>query len=116
MGVKKIMWFWAALGAWAVISIGPACASDAMLERQAWPDKRACDTCVPLQFGVLQLQLPLAQVGNILVLGSDGGGVNIFPKNGDPAESVLLGSIRRENLVGMFETSGLLNRTEGISN
>lgn len=116
MGVKKIMCLWAVLGAWAVTPIGPACASDALLERQAWPEKRPCDTCVPLQFGVLQLQLPLAQIGNILVLGSDIGGVNIFPKSGDPTESVLLGSIRHENLVGLFESSGLLNRTDDISN
>lgn len=116
MGVKKFMCLCAVLGAWTVIPIGLASASDALLERQAWPEKRACEPCVPLQFGVLQLQLPLAQIGNILILGSDIGGVNIFPRSGDRATSLLLGSIRHENLVGLFETSGLLNRTESIGN
>jgi hypothetical protein len=116
MGVKSLAIFCGLLLGSMTSPIALAVGTEATLERQVWPKKRSCEQCVPLQFGVLQVQLPLAQVGSILLLGSDLGGVNIFPKNGDRAASVLLGSIQHENLVGLFETSGLLNRRESISN
>lgn len=116
MGVKNMGFRRAVIAAWALLASYPASATGPLLERQAWPEKRTCEACVPLQFGVLKLQLPLSQIGSLLVLGSDLGGVNIFPRNGDPAASVLLGSIRHEGLVGLFESSGLLSKTERISN
>lgn len=116
MGVKSLAFCSCLLLSWMATPSAIAVAAEATLERQAWPEKRSCEQCVPLQFGVLQLQLPLAQVGSILLLGSDLGGVNIFPKNGGRTESVLLGSIPHENLVGLFETSGLLDSRAKVSN
>jgi hypothetical protein len=116
MGIGNWSRSWVFLAALMASPVGFANADDVSLGRQAWPAQTVCAPCVPLQFGVLQFQLPLANVGNLLVLGSDTGGVHIFPGNRDPAASLLLGSIRHENLVGLFENSGLLSRFERLDN
>lgn len=86
------------------------------LETQAWPAARPCEACVPFQFGLLEMRLPLAQIGKILVLGSDLSAVHLLPKNNDASNSILFLSMRRADLIGKYQAAGLLRQIEPLSN
>jgi hypothetical protein len=79
-----------------------------VLEKRAWPKARACDTCVPVQFGQLDMRLPLAEIGKILVMNSDSSALTILPPSGSAKESVLFLTVRPERLLKDFERAGLL--------
>lgn len=105
------------LGLIGACTIPVAVASDTTtLESQAWPQATQCITCLRLQFGVLEMQLPLSSIGKILVVGSDFSGINLFPTDGAASKSVLFHSIPHERLVGLFEDSALLKRESRVSN
>jgi hypothetical protein len=61
------------------------------LEIETWPAKRACEPCIPIQFGTLEMHIPLADIGKIVVLtvGSEAA-VNLSPKTGEPSDILVL--------------------------
>lgn len=95
---------------------GQAAPGQVSIEEYAWPTAKACESCIPLQFGLLTMRVPLAKIGRLLIFGSDLSGVNLFPPDNDPLKSVLLDSIPRERLVGLYENSRLLQAESGMNN
>lgn len=79
-----------------------------LLERQPWPVAKKCEICVPVQFGKLEMRLPLAIVEKLLVIGSGYSVLHIMPKTDAPKESILLMSVSPEKLIKTYEKSGLL--------
>lgn len=61
------------------------------LEVEPWPAARDCDTCVSIQFGTLELRLPLADVGKLLVLSAGSHpALHMLPKSGEVTEGLML--------------------------
>jgi hypothetical protein len=66
-----------------LLALPPAtsAAEGPQLEQAPWPQPpNACEACVTMQYGRLEIQLPLAIVGRILVLGgTSSSGMHILP-------------------------------------
>ena len=90
--------------------------SDTALDTRSWPSSTDCTICIPVQFGLLEMQLPLAQVGKILVAGSDASPLHILPKTQDPRKGVLFLSVPSDKLLGMFQKAGLLDTLDISTN
>lgn len=78
------------------------------LERQAWPAARQCDGCVPVQFGKLDMRLPLTEIGKILVINSQASALSILPRSGAAKELVMFLSVEPDMLLKRYEELGLL--------
>jgi hypothetical protein len=78
------------------------------LEKQPWPAAKNCETCVPVQFGKLEMRLPIAEIGKILVHGSDASALHILPKTNNPREGVVFLTVKPENLLGKYQKLGFL--------
>ena len=78
------------------------------LEKQQWPDVKHCEVCVQVQFGELEMHLPLSEIGKILVINSDSSALHILPKTNDPLTGVLFLTIEPEMLIKMYRKAGLL--------
>lgn len=86
------------------------------LETRAWPRALRCAPCVALQFGPLDMRLPLARIGKIVVLGSESSALHLLPKNNDARDGVLFLSIGRAEMVGRYQAAGLLPASESLEN
>lgn len=94
-----------------VVTLATMCHSSvqaAKLELVSWPLQRTFGPMMPLQFGVLRFDLPIAQVRNVLVLNSEMGGMHIFSAGEEANSSVLLGSRSYERFMGRFAERGFL--------
>lgn len=92
----------------ATLATSQCLAGSPVLEQQAWPAARTCKVCVPLQFGELDMRLPLADIGKILVISSEFSGLTIIPKSGDASQSVEFLTVPPERLLKHYEAKGLL--------
>jgi hypothetical protein len=61
------------------------------LTNEPWPVKRECEVCVPVQFGSLEMRLPLGDIGQLQIIGPEtGAALAVLPKSGDLTEGVML--------------------------
>ena len=108
MGLKQpVTWVFGLLLVYA--SLTPCSAeNDVVLEQVQWPDKMKCDVCVAVQFGKLEMLLPLSEVGKLLVINSDSSALHVLPKTNNPQEGALFLSVGPEKLMKRYRDSGLL--------
>lgn len=92
-----------------LVSGGQCLAGPVTMETQPWPTQRACKICVPVQFGKLDMRLPLASIGKILVINSVDSALHILPSSGAPKESVLFLTVAPDRLLKHYEDMGLLS-------
>jgi hypothetical protein len=86
----------------------PCAARDVTLEISTWPEARPCDACVTLQFGVLEMRLPIKLVGRIFISGNESFAVHLLPEGAlDGREGALLLSATRAAYVGKYQALGL---------
>lgn len=85
MGLIKNRWWLPLL---ASCCLSHAAAGEVTMEVQAWPAARDCTPCVTLQFGVLEMRLPAAAIGKILVLPGDEGSLHLIPASADVRHSL----------------------------
>ena len=81
-----------------------------------WPSRTPCATCVPLQFGELDMRIPLSAVEKIAVLGSDLSAVHLYPAGAGGRTVITFMSLRRREFVGRYEDAKLLPRSAAMSN
>lgn len=99
---------------WLLLSISAAqCrAADVSLQPDPWPAGESCVACAPIQFGKLDMRLPLGQIGKILVSGGDDGALHILPRSLAPKQDVVFVKVPRARLLKDYEQSGYL---EGLN-
>lgn len=61
------------------------------LEVEPWPAERDCEVCTSLQFGTMEMRLPLAEIGKIAVttVGSEAA-LHLIPKSGQLTDGLVL--------------------------
>lgn len=83
------------------------------MEVVSWPTVASCNECVPIQFGLLSMRVPLARLGRIFVQeGELSGAVHFFGPDNEAKNSVMLGAVPRVRLLGSYETAGLVRKGE----
>jgi hypothetical protein len=87
-----------------------ACFSQAgvTLEIQPWPAPKECKTCVPLQFGRLEMHLPLQELERILIIEGGGAILHVMPKTNSPKVGFQFLRLKPDKLIGSYKKSGLL--------
>jgi hypothetical protein len=78
------------------------------LEIQPWPVSKKCEICVPVQFGKLEMHLPLSEIERILVIGRGDSIMHIIPKMNSPKVGFHFISVSPDKLIGLYKKSGLL--------
>lgn len=63
---------------------------------------------MPIQFGKLDMNIPLSEIGKILVIGSDANALHILSASGHPKESVLFLTVPPRRFLKHYESTGLL--------
>ncbi|NRR33322.1 hypothetical protein HSX11_24405 [Oxalobacteraceae bacterium] len=77
-------------------------------ETSAWPEAKPCATCVTIQFGALEMRLPIALIGKIFISGSEASTLHLLPAGAtDGRDSVLFLSATRAAYVGKYHALGL---------
>jgi hypothetical protein len=105
MGLKRLL----LLSGWLALAASPCWADGPTLAVEPWPDTTAeCKPCVPLQFGKLEMNVPLSEIGKILVIGSGANALHILPASGRPKESVLFLTVPPKRFLEHYERKGLL--------
>lgn len=87
---------------------GPCHAGRVGLETKPWPPTRNCGACIAVQFGKLEMRLSPADFGKLLVIGAGDSVLHVLPKSGDPSKSMMFMSVSRDQLLGKYESAGLL--------
>jgi len=106
---------WALLILFASATFNPCRAADEVtLEMRPWPAPRNCDACIPIQFGKLEMRLPISEIGKILVAGSGDSILHILPNAENAREGLLFMTVTPDRLMNVYRSSGLLKNT-GIS-
>lgn len=86
----------------------PCAARDVTLVISAWPEARPCEACVTLQFGVLEMRLPIKLIGRIFISGRESFAVHLLPEGArDGRDSALFLSATRAAYVGKYHALGL---------
>lgn len=105
MGIKIIL---AALALLSTAYSHPCAARDVTLEISTWPAATTCDACVTLQFGVLEMRLPIKLIGRIFVAGTGPLIVHLLPQGAlDGRDSALFLAATRAAYVGKYQALGL---------
>jgi hypothetical protein len=108
MGMKKIVLL-ASVVLFVIMAERPCFSkNEIQLEVQSWPDSKKYEVCVPLQFGKLEMQLPISYIKKILVIGIDEPVLAVIPKEAEPNVNLLFLIMRPERLIGIFKSAGLL--------
>lgn len=95
----------------SVVLVNPCLSGEgASLETRPWPTAKNCETCIPIQFGKLEMSLPLSEIGRILVVGSGDSVLHILPKSNITEDGVLFLTMSPERLMGAYKNSGLLKK------
>ena len=81
-----------------------------MLETRAWPTRTACNACVTLQFGELEMRLPVALAGRLFVFPGGPGGIHFLPVEGK-SPSLMLAAKPLNEVIGIYP--GVSLRTTG---
>lgn len=105
MGVRRLLAIFMLL----TVAQSHSCAArEVTLEVSSWPDARPCDACVTLQFGMLEMHLPIKLIGKIFIAGNESLGVHLLPKGAlDGRDSALFLSATRAAYVGKYQALGL---------
>jgi hypothetical protein len=105
-------WALAALASAATLHGAFASAREPVtLEVEPWPAARDCDTCVPIQFGTLELRLPLDDVGKLLVLSAGlHPALHILPKSGEVTEGLMLLVLPPDKVIKQQGVTGELKK------
>jgi hypothetical protein len=86
----------------------PCFAGNVTLESRAWPAPTSCQDCITLQFGVLEMRLPTAQIEKIFISGVEPFAVHLLPKGAiDGRSGALFMSATRAAYIGKYEALGL---------
>lgn len=86
----------------------PCAARDVTLEISAWPEARPCEACVTLQFGVLEMRLPIKLIGRIFISGNESFSLHLLREGArDGRDSALFLSATRAAYVGKYQAMGL---------
>lgn len=86
----------------------PCAARDVTLEISTWPQARPCDACITLQFGVLEMRLPIKSIGKIFISGNESFSVHLLPEGAiDGRDGALFLSATRAAYVGKYQALGL---------
>lgn len=88
----------------------PCMAEEILLQSASWPAARECATCIPLQFGRLEMQLPRSEVSKILVIGRGDAVVDLVPGTGDIVNSPSLHLLEQSKVLGRYAKTNLLSR------
>lgn len=89
----------------------PACAqSGPSIEVFEWPLAGACDPCMTVQFGRIELRLPVAAVRRVLLAGTPA--LHIFMHSDDVRDSTTLLVPHPPDVVAFYREAGLL---EGLA-
>lgn len=90
--------------------LGGACFADSgvTLQQHAWPAKSKCEKCVTIQFDRLEMRLPLAEIGKILVIRGESNLFVLPPSSADKKASVDFLAMPRSMLLGRYRKLGLL--------
>lgn len=105
MGLKRLL----LLSAWLVLASSVCRADGPALVVNPWPDTTTeCKPCVPIQFGKLDMNIPLSEIGKILVIGSGANALHILSASGHAKESVLFLTVPPKRFLKHYESIGLL--------
>ena len=86
----------------------PCAARELTLETSTWPEARPCDACVNLQFGVLEMRLPIRLIGRIFISGNESSALHLLPEGAlDGRDSALFLAATRSAYVGKYQALGL---------
>jgi hypothetical protein len=98
-------------------TLTPFCVAEVVLEQAPWPAAQTCDTCVAVQYGKLEMRLPLADIGKILVFGNGLSDLTIIlPDKSAPPKSVLLLTLSPQKLITRYRKLGFLHAKRIITN
>lgn len=89
---------------------GGSLAAEVVLETRPWPEPSACVGCIPIQFGQLEMQLPLSQVGKVLVFDRGNPVVTFAPASGNVLDGVSLIAIPQERLFARYRKLGFFKQ------
>ena len=115
MGLKKLLFL---SSIWFFLTSSLCLADDGpTLVVEPWPDAtKECTSCVPIQFGKLDMKIPLSEIGRILVIGSDAAALHIMSASGNPRESVLFLTVPPRRFLKHFKSIGLLKNLQITTN
>lgn len=95
---------------------GPSCAAnDVVLQNQPWPAAETCSSCVNIQFGKLDMRLPLAETGKVVVSEGDTR-LHILPKADDARKAITFLSVPADKFVRRYRDAGLLKGLDVATN
>jgi hypothetical protein len=109
MGIAHRRFWLCALLLAGTLAFPCAAESDVVLEQVPWPPAKVCDACVAVQYGKLDMRLPLADIGKILVFGNGLSDLTIIlPDQAVPPKSVLFLALGPEKLLEKYRKLGFL--------
>lgn len=115
MGVmRRVTWVF---GIFLSIALFNPCFAEngVSLVEKPWPDIGSCQDCICVQFGRLEMRIPLSVAGKVLVTDHGDSVLHIFQEN-DGKKAVHFLSVSRDRLMGMYESAGLLKGLDIGSN
>lgn len=80
------------------------------LEIKPWPQRSECVACIPLQFGHLDMQLPLTEVGKVFVFDRGNPAVMLAPPSGNVLEGMSLMAMPEERLFARYRRPGFFEQ------
>ncbi len=96
-------------GAWLLAAaLGTGAVGAATLQLGEWPEAHECQSCIPLQFRRLELQLPQTEVGKIFSTGTGSLAIELVPPTGDLKQSTAIFDRTQTHLRDLFRKSGFL--------
>lgn len=105
MGLKRLL----LLSSWFVLASSSCSADGPTLTVEPWPTATTeCKPCVPIQFAKLDMDIPLSEIGKILVIGGGANALHILSASGRPKESVLFLTVPPRRFLKHYESIGLL--------
>lgn len=92
----------------AGILLRPCLASDVALESTTWPAPIPCNTCITLQFGVLEMKLSPTQIQRIFISDTEPFALHLLPTGAvDGRTGALFMSATRAAYIGKYEALGM---------
>lgn len=79
-----------------------------ILKHQSWPRKVICSQCVQIQFGPLDMKIPMKLFSKILILPGTKTNINFLFHSDKPGPSAEMYTIPPDKFLKMYQKSGLL--------
>lgn len=93
----------------AIAIFGQCYASNGVvLQNEPWPTEQVCMPCVRVQFGKLEMRLPVAEIGKLLVIGAGDSNLHVLPNDAGAREGMTFLSIPPDKFLGRYREAGLL--------